>query len=264
MIGAVPTIAQWMAPATWHTVDFLSDLHLDSNHPATLCAFAHYLETTPASAVFLLGDIFEVWPGDDALIEHGSFESTCCTLLARAALRCPLFFMHGNRDFLVGHAFTHYCRIPILADPTVLVFAGQRWLLSHGDALCLADTEYQRFRTLTRQPQWQAHVLSRPLTERRALARSIRNESHARKESADYADVDTPTALQWLHAAGSHALIHGHTHRPANHHLAPDMMRYVLTDWDADTTPPRAEILRLNGTGLQRVRAELFRASRGA
>jgi len=246
-------VAQWLAPAAWQTVDFLSDLHLDSDHPATLRAFAHYLDATPAHAVFLLGDIFEVWPGDDAIMECGSFENTCCTLLARATLRRPLFFMHGNRDFLIGQEFTRHCHVPLLADPTVLVFAGQRWLLSHGDALCLADTEYQRFRALTRQAQWQAQLLARPLPERRALARSIRKESQARKESASYADVDTPAALQWLHTASSHALIHGHTHRPANHLLAPGLMRYVLTDWDLDAAPLRAEILRLHGAEVQRV-----------
>jgi len=255
MTGAVPPISEYMAPVNWQAVDFISDLHLDNNHPATLNAFAHYLTSTPASAVFLLGDIFEVWPGDDAIMEHGSFEDLCCTLLARAALRRPLFFMHGNRDFLIGQKFTQHCHIPILTDPTVLVFAKRRWLLSHGDALCLADIEYQRFRSLTRQPQWQAQLLARPLNERRALARSIRNESQARKENANYADVDTAFTLDWLHTANSHALIHGHTHRPANHHMASGMMRYVLTDWDIDTSPERAEILRLDATGLQRLPA---------
>jgi len=106
MAEAVPPMAELAAPAGWRTVDFLSDLHLESAHPATLRAFARYLDGTPADAVFLLGDLFEVWVGDDAIDEPGSFESECCALLAQAARRRPLFFMHGNRDFLVGEGFT--------------------------------------------------------------------------------------------------------------------------------------------------------------
>ena len=255
MTPAVPPIAELAAPVAWRTVDFLSDLHLESAHPATLRAFARYLETTPADAVFLLGDLFEVWVGDDAIEEPASFEGECCALLAQAARQRPLFFMHGNRDFLVGDGFARHCHIPVLDDPTVLAFAGQRWLLSHGDALCLNDVEYQRFRALARNPQWQAQLLARPLAERRAQGRSARSESEARKQAgtAIYADVDSPAACTWLRAANAHALIHGHTHLPADHALAPGLTRHVLTDWDLDATPPRAGVLRLTAEGLQRL-----------
>jgi UDP-2,3-diacylglucosamine hydrolase len=243
------------APPGWRTVDFLSDLHLDSAHRATLRAFARYLQTTPADAVFILGDLFEVWVGDDAIAERGSFEAQCCALLARAARARPLFFMPGNRDFLIGPGFTRRCAIPVLADPTVLPFAGHRWLLSHGDALCLDDVQYQRWRAQSRDPQWQAALLARPLPERRAQGRSARSQSQARKESgaAIYADVNAPAAIGWLRAARADALIHGHTHQPGDHTLAPGLTRHVLTDWDLDASPARAGVLRLSADGLRRV-----------
>ncbi len=243
------------APAAWRTVDFISDLHLEPAQPSTVQALRQYLHSTPADAVFLLGDLFEVWVGDDAIDELGSFEGACCALLAQAAHARPLYFMHGNRDFLVGEGFTRHTGIPVLADPTVLTFAGRRWLLSHGDALCLNDLEYQRFRILARNPQWQAQLLARPLHERRAQGRSARSESEARKQAgaAVYADVDSPAAIEWLRAAGAQALIHGHTHLPADHVLAPGLARHVLTDWDLDAHPPRAGVLRLTAEGLQRL-----------
>lgn len=178
-----PPMAELVAPAGWRTVDFLADLHLEPGQPATLRALQQYLDTTPADAVFLLGDLFEVWVGDDAIDEPGSFEGQCRALLASAAQRRALYFMHGNRDFLVGAGFTRRTGIPVLADPTVLTFAGRRWLLSHGDALCLNDVEYQRFRALARNPAWQAQLLARPLHERRAQGRSARTESEARKQA---------------------------------------------------------------------------------
>ena len=255
MPQAVPPIAELAAPAGWRTVDFLSDLHLEPAQPATVQALRQYLGATPADAVFLLGDLFEVWVGDDAMAEPGSFEGACCALLAEAARQRPMYFMHGNRDFLEGVEFTRSTGIAVLDDPTVLTFAGQRWLLSHGDALCLNDVEYQRFRAVARNPAWQAQLLARPLHERRAQGRSARSESEARKQagSAVYADVDDAAARAWLNAANAQALIHGHTHLPADHVLAPGLTRHVLTDWDLAADPPRAGVLRLTAEGLQRL-----------
>lgn len=255
MAHTVPAMTELAAPAGWRTVDFLADLHLEPAQPATLDALRRYLDTTPADAVFFLGDLFEVWVGDDAMAEPGSFEGQCCALLAAAAERRALFFMHGNRDFLVGAAFTRQTGVGLLADPTVLSFAGRRWLLSHGDALCLNDVEYQRFRAVARNPEWQARLLARPLEERRAQGRSARSESEARKRSgsAVYADVDADAAVAWLRAARAQALIHGHTHLPADHVLAPGLARHVLTDWDLQAHPPRAGVLRLTADGLQRL-----------
>jgi UDP-2,3-diacylglucosamine hydrolase len=157
--------------------------------------------------------------------------------------------MHGNRDFLLGETFARACVMTLLPDTTVLDFAGQRYLLSHGDALCLGDVDYQQFRLQVRQPAWQAHFLAKPLAERQAFARGLRAQSAARKNSgATYADVDTAAALSSLRAHGANTLIHGHTHRPGEHVLdadaQPPLRRVVLSDWDAAAQPARLELLR--------------------
>jgi UDP-2,3-diacylglucosamine hydrolase len=250
----VPRFEELAAPSHWRTVEFISDLHLQASEPATVAAWEHYLSNTQADALFILGDLFEVWVGDDALEEPGGFEAQACTALRAAAQRMAVFFMHGNRDFLAGDAFLQHCGITGLHDPTVLAFAGQRHVLSHGDLLCLDDVDYQRFRVLARSSAWQQQFLSQPLATRRAQARGIRQESEARKQSgAPYADVDHPAAIAWLQAAGANTLIHGHTHRPANHALAPGLQRVVLSDWDAAALPPRLETLRLSTRGLERI-----------
>ena len=254
MPPTVPRAEELTAAPAWRTVDFLSDLHLDPGHEATVQALAGYLAHTPADAIFLLGDLFEVWVGDDALAEHGSFESRCCALLAQAARQHALYFLHGNRDFLIGDGFARASGVALLPDPTVLAFAGQRWLLSHGDALCLDDVEYQRFRALARSPGWQQQFLAQPLAVRRAQARQARTQSEALKHGGQpYADVDSAAACAWLHAAQAQSLIHGHTHRPATHLLAPGLQRHVLSDWELAAQPPRADLLRLTAAGLQRI-----------
>ena len=235
------------------SVDFISDLHLQASEPATFTAWQHYMQTTPADAVFILGDLFEVWIGDDAL-QPGSFEEKCAQLIAQTAARTPVFFMHGNRDFLVGHNLMKACNTTLLADPCVLGFNNQRWLLSHGDALCLDDVDYMQFRQQVRSTEWQTAFLAKPLAERQAIARGLRQQSEARKQTgADHADVDTIAALRWLKQAQSATLIHGHTHKPATHDLGHGTQRVVLSDWDAAATPQRAEVLRLSAQGLQRI-----------
>jgi len=250
----VPRFEELVAPSHWRTVDFLSDLHLQASEPDTLAAWHHSLQTPPADALFILGDLFEVWVGDDALDDPGSFESQACALLQAASRQRALFFLHGNRDFLIGPGFARHTGATLLHDPTVLVWQGQRLLLSHGDALCLDDVDYQRFRVQARSVQWQEHFLAQPLAQRRAQARGIRAESEARKQSgAVDADVDGPAAIAWLQAARATTLVHGHTHRPAEHPLALDVRRVVLSDWDAAAHPPRADVLRLTPQGLERV-----------
>lgn len=253
-VTTVPRFEELTAPSHWRTVDFISDLHLQASEPATVAAWRHYLQTTDADALFILGDLFEVWVGDDAILEPGSFEAEGCAALKVAAQRLPVYFMHGNRDFLAGPAFLAHCGITGLADPTVLAFASQRFVLSHGDLLCLDDVDYQRFRVQARSTAWQERFLAQPLAVRRAQARGIRQESEARKQSGvTYADVDGPATITWLQAAHAHTLIHGHTHRPADHTLAPGLQRVVLSDWDAAALPPRAETLRLSRAGLERL-----------
>ncbi|RIX85017.1 UDP-2,3-diacylglucosamine diphosphatase [Acidovorax cavernicola] len=251
---ANPAFSELVAPPAWRTVDLISDLHLHPSEPATFEAWQGYLQTTPADALVILGDLFEVWVGDDAARQPG-FEAQCAELLQHTAQRMQVFFMHGNRDFLVGEAFAAQCGLTLLDDPTVLVLHGERWLLSHGDALCLEDTEYLQFRAQVRAPEWQAAFLARPLEERRALARAIRTQSEDRKRdpSTLWADVDADAARQWLQQAGASALIHGHTHRPAIHDLGHGLRRIVLSDWDAAAHPPRAQLLCLTAAGAQRV-----------
>lgn len=254
MTTTVPRFEEFIAPSHWRTVDFISDLHLQGSEPATVAAFHHYLRTTPADALFILGDLFEVWVGDDAIDEPGSFEAEGCAVLFAASQRLPLYFMHGNRDFLAGPAFLQRTGMTGLADPTVLVFGGQRMVLSHGDLLCLDDVDYQRFRVQARSSAWQQAFLAQPLATRRAQARGIRQESENKKQSGSvYADLDAPATIDWLQAAQAGTLVHGHTHRPAEHALAPGLARVVLSDWDAAALPPRLETLRLSDAGLERI-----------
>lgn len=254
MNTAVPQAEELIAPPHWRTVDFLSDLHLQAAEPDTLACFERYLAATPADALFLLGDLFEVWVGDDACDEPGSFEATAARLLAGAARQRAVYLLHGNRDFLLGASFVQRTGAALLADPSVLVFGGQRLLLSHGDLLCLDDVDYQRFRTQARSSAWQQQFLAQPLAVRRRLAGEMRAQSEARKRSSHaWADVDGPAALAWLQAAHAPTLVHGHTHRPAEHLLAPGYRRLVLSDWDAAARPPRGDVLRLTSAGLERI-----------
>lgn len=240
------------APA-WRAIDFISDLHLQASEAATFNAWQQYMHRTSADALFILGDLFELWVGDDA-VQNGSFESQCVNVIQHTTDRLPVFFMHGNRDFLVGGDLMRLCNARLLDDPTVMVFEGKRWLLSHGDALCIDDLPYMQFRAQVRSPGWQQAFLAKPLAEREAIARGLRQQSEANKQrSTTCADADTATTCEWLQDAQATTLIHGHTHQPATHALGDGMRRVVLSDWDADATPARAEVLRLTAAGLQRL-----------
>lgn len=256
---AVPTPGELVAPAHWRTVDFISDLHLKPEEPRTFDAWVRYMASTDADAVIILGDLFEAWVGDDAATA-GSFEARCGQALD--ACRADLAFMRGNRDFLVGPGFLANHRMRDLAqDPTVLLFAGRRWLLSHGDLLCTDDLDYQRFRAQVRAPSWQHDFLARPLAERQAIARQLRAQSQARHAGlAVYADADDALARRWLATAAAATLIHGHTHQPADHALGADdrgrpLARIVLSDWHIDADMRRAQVLRLTADG-KRVRLD--------
>ncbi|MGP1516692.1 MAG: UDP-2,3-diacylglucosamine diphosphatase [Ottowia sp.] len=241
-----PPCAELLAPPRWQAVDVIADLHLNPDEPATAAAWRRYLLGSPASAVFMLGDLFEAWVGDDAA-RPGSFEGDCAAVMQAASARCALYFMRGNRDFLVGPAFLAACGVQDLpCDPTALTLGGQRWLLSHGDALCLEDVAYQQFRRQVRQPAWQQQFLARPLAERQALARQMRSASRqAQADSQNWADVDEAAARALLVACRAPVLIHGHTHRPATHALGGGLSRIVLSDWCLDDAAPRVQVLRL-------------------
>jgi len=250
---ALPVFWEVRAPANWQSIDFISDLHLGAETPRTLGAFADHLRHTDADAVFVLGDLFEVWVGDDA--RHEGFEAECADVLSDATSRRTVAFMPGNRDFLVGVDFLKACGVMALSDPTVLLAFGERILLSHGDALCLADSTYQAFRAQVRSNAWRDEFLARPLGARRKLAREIRAESERRKreEGAGRAvDIDFAAAVGWMHECGAPTLIHGHTHAPGSEAIAPGFTRHVLTDWDLDHGHPRAEVLRWRRSGLTR------------
>ncbi len=254
-----------LAPTGWARIDFVSDVHLQANDPATAAAFLSCLQRSTAQAIFVLGDLFEVWVGDDGLDDADSFEATCAKAIADAARHRPIYLMVGNRDFLLGGDFLRRTGCIALADPTVLVAQDQRWLLSHGDALCLDDTRYQAFRAQVRAAAWQDAFLTQALAARRAQARAMReasqaHQAHQAQQAAalgrpveGWADVDHTAALAWLQDAHANVLIHGHTHRPAEHNLAPGYQRVVLSDWDAAAQPPRCQVLRLQDGALSRI-----------
>lgn len=252
---AVPVAAIVSAPAQWRSIEFVSDLHLAPDMPRTVEAFRGYLAATDADAVFILGDLFEVWVGDDA--RDDAFEAACVQTLAQASARLALRFMCGNRDFLVGPALLQAAGMQALSDPTRLDAFGRNYLLTHGDALCLADADYQRFRTEVRGQAWQRAFLERPMAERRAIARQLRDASQRRQQTRGvqgWGDVDARAALAWLRAAGAQTMIHGHTHRPGASELASSAVRHVLSDWDfdRDAARPRGDVLRLDAAGLAR------------
>ena len=250
-----PFIERLTAPAAWQTVDLISDLHLQACEVATFEAWRDYMARTRADAVLILGDLFEVWVGDDAA-GPDPFLQSCAQVMRQTAQRLHVAFMPGNRDFLVGPAFLSDCGVHALRDPCLLHWGAQRILLSHGDALCLDDHAYQDFRLRVRHNDWQSEFLAKPLPQRLALARAIRMQSESQKRSGTpYADADTRMALNWLKAAGADRLVHGHTHQPADHPLGAGR-RHVLSDWSLDHTPARAQVFRLERAGgIERIDA---------
>lgn len=229
------------APTSWQRVDFISDVHLDANAPATFEAWQRYMANTPADAVFILGDLFEVWVGDDTT---DTFALSCADVLERTSQRLSVYFLCGNRDFLVGPQLHNATGMHGMSDPTVLDLGQQRLLLTHGDSLCLDDVDYLQFRQQVRQASWQEAFLAKPLSERQHIARGLRAQSEARKQTTtDYADVDAQAATDWLRQTQCQTLIHGHTHKPATHDLGSGLSRWCLSDWHADGPSPRLEVL---------------------
>jgi len=254
-LPALPSLYEVAASAAWRRIEFISDLHLSAQQPRTTAAWADYLIGSEADAIYILGDLFEVWIGDDAR-QPGRFEWDAANVLADAASRRTMAFMAGNRDFLVGAAMLKACGVSALPDPTLLSAWGQRVLLTHGDALCLDDEAYQAFRRQVRSESWRRDFLQQPLVAREQQARLMRDASQASQRhqtAADWVDVDTAAAVAWMNAAGSRELIHGHTHRPGSEVLAPGYTRHVLSDWDCDNEPVRAQVLRLTRDGFTRV-----------
>jgi UDP-2,3-diacylglucosamine hydrolase len=229
-------------------VDLISDLHLQASETATFEAWRDYMARTPAQAVLILGDLFEVWVGDDAAAQD-PFLQSCAEVLRQATQRLHVAFMPGNRDFLVGPDFLKACGVQALIDPSVLELGTQRILLSHGDALCLDDKPYQAFRLQARSAEWQQAFLAKPLAERQEFARSLRALSESQKhEGMSFADADPAMSQFWLAHAQADRLVHGHTHRPADHPLGA-AQRHVLSDWSLDQAPFRTQVMRLQRDG---------------
>lgn len=215
---------------------FVSDLHLSPERPAITAAFERFLmDSAPAAeALYILGDLFEYWAGDDDLADP--FNARIARALAQLAARIPLYLMHGNRDFLLGSDFARATGARLLPDPSVVTLHGTPTLLMHGDTLCTDDTDYQRFRALVRTARWQADFLALPLEARKEKIAALRAQSETEKAGKPAAIMDVnPQAVEA--ALRSHAtprLIHGHTHRPGRHaHRVDGMLceRWVLPDW---------------------------------
>lgn len=220
---------------------FISDLHLQASHPRTAEAFFRFLDEQAAHTrrLYLLGDIFEYWAGDDDL--DTPFHARVITALRSLADGgVELFWMAGNRDFLVGQGFADAAGLSLLAEPHVAEIGGRRIALVHGDAECTLDTKYMAFRAMVRNPAWQEQFLAMPLDKRKAIIAGLREGSREAHTTKSYETMDvTPDAIEALFdATGAAVLIHGHTHRPALHRHG-ERLRYVLPDWELDAEPPR-------------------------
>ena len=219
-------------------MDFISDLHLDPARTAVIDGFIDWIgrQAGHAEALYILGDLFEVWIGDDDT-------SPLCRQVSDALRHCaesgtPVTLMHGNRDFLIGEKFLHDSACQLLADPAVIDLYGRRALLMHGDLLCSDDHEYQEIRRTVRDPLWQESILAKPLQERRQLAMQLRAESRQSVlgKRDDIMDVSPDTVIRFMTQHKVDLLIHGHTHRPGVHKTGrrrgqTPLTRVVLGDW---------------------------------
>ena len=216
---------------------FISDLHLDDSRPHITALFEQYLasdEVRHADALYILGDLVEAWVGDDDDAELPRRIARATGAVRDAGV--PVYFMVGNRDFLLGEAFAERAGFTLVEDGAVHDLYGTPTLLMHGDVLCTDDVAYQQLRRQLRSPEWKQQVLSMPLDARRALAAKARAESRNYTSGADETlmDVNADAVAQAMRNAGVTHLIHGHTHRPAIHHFELDGQtaeRIVLGDW---------------------------------
>lgn len=233
---------------------FISDLHLEEARPDITRAFLAFLEhkAMGIDALYILGDFFEAWIGDDE--KTPLQEQVATALKAVSNSGTPLYLMHGNRDFLMGQDYALRCGATLLPDPTVVDLYGTPTLLMHGDSLCTADVEYQKFRATMRNEQWQQMFLKRPLADRQIVARQLREISMAKNQGKEefIMDVTPDEVVREMESHNVQRLIHGHTHRPAEHPLQTNgqpAKRIVLGDWAEnvwwlDVTPDAEPSLR--------------------
>ncbi len=232
-------------------VYLVADLHLAGHRPESIDTFLRFLsETAPSgSALYILGDLFEHWVGDDDHTD-GSNEVVLMAIAKLASIGVPVFFMPGNRDFMLGANATKRARVSILPDPSIVTLFGRPTLLAHGDAYCTADVPYQTYRRWVRSKWTRVAYNCLPLGLRRAIVRSIRRKSeHGKKtKSAVIMDVEARAIEAAFRTARCDLMIHGHTHRPARHEHVVDgraCVRWVLSDWYAD-----GSYLRIDPTGV--------------
>jgi UDP-2,3-diacylglucosamine hydrolase len=230
---------------------FISDLHLQASHPRTAEAFFRFLAERAAHAerLYLLGDIFEYWAGDDDLDDP--FNRSVVTALRRVSDGgTAVYWLGGNRDFLVGAGFADAAGLTLLPEPHVATIGGRDVVLVHGDAQCTDDVKYMAFRAQVRDPAWQRQFLAMPLAQRKTIIAGLREGSRAAHSEKAYEIMDVaPAAVAALHAdSGSDVIIHGHTHRPALHE-ADGKRRYVLPDWELDETPIRGGWIAIDEEG---------------
>jgi len=218
------------------TTLFISDLHLEAERPDIAEQFLKFLETDASEAddLYILGDLFEAWVGDDDPNTHYFTIKRALRKLSDSGI--PVYFMHGNRDFMIGRGFANETGVEILKDPHKVVMYGRQVLLSHGDALCTDDVQYQRVRKMTRDPDWQATILARPLKDRLRMAEEARRQSleQTLNLSMEIMDVNQNAVKTVIKSFKVDVLLHGHTHRPAIHDV--DLgnrkaKRIVLGDW---------------------------------
>jgi UDP-2,3-diacylglucosamine hydrolase len=237
------------------TTHFVADLHLHPARPGLAALFHRYLagEARRADTLYILGDLFEVWVGDDGGLAE--FRDTAAAIAALADHGTKVCFMRGNRDFAVGPEFAAACRLTVLDDPAVVDLSAGPALLSHGDLLCTDDSAHQHFRARYNDPRWRARMLRLPLWSRRLIARYARARSRAgnRNKPEAIMDVNAETVRRLMRRYQVPLLIHGHTHRPADHEIdlngAPGQ-RLVLSDWHDD----RGEVLVCDENGFRRLK----------
>ena len=217
---------------------FISDLHLSQDREDITQAFYKFLDNQAKNAqkLYILGDFFDHWIGDD-YVQHKDSEAFIHEVISKlASLKeqgLELFFMHGNRDFLVGEAFMSQVHGTLLKDPTLIKLGNTSTLLMHGDSLCIDDIQYMQFRTLARTQQWIDTQLTKPVTERIQIAAHLRQASAEKNKYADenILDVNETETIKIMQKHNIEQLIHGHTHRPAVHTMKGRYKRYVLGDW---------------------------------
>lgn len=231
---------------------FISDLHLWLGRPRTVERFRLCVERAvcEADALFILGDLFEYWAGDDDIASPAVVPVVAILRMASDA-GLQIGFMHGNRDFLAGSGFARAAGVRLLGDPCALRVGALRVIALHGDLLCTDDLDYQRFRAQVRDPAWQAAFLGKSLAERHAIIADLRARSEDRKSRAPQAIMDTNAqAVAAMFAAyDARLMIHGHTHRPARHET-PAGVRWVLPDWEFDAGPARGGGLVVDAHGV--------------